>query len=877
MGGWEIAFASLHPATEIASQSCKTENSPVYETCEAFRRMADTNEWKPAEWPVLKRYDAEHLYQVALPLGGIGTGTVSLGGRGELRDWEIMNVPGKKYSTVTPGNNAPFFAIHVNPQGGNARTVMLAGPLYPGEYQHYEGRPVDHHGMPRFAEASFETAYPLGQVRLSDSGMPVKVTIKGFNPLVPCDAEASGKPVAVLSYEVENLTNVPMEVSVCGSLRNFIGRDGSKSVSNWKGDYIPVGAKKNRNEYRERSGLKGIYFYSDGVDKADPAWGTMALTTQDGTGEVTYRTSSKPDSWNNAILNFWDDFSDDGLLAERHQPITEDDPMASLAVKKTIAPRDKEVFTFYLTWHFPNRKAWSSTIVGNYYCLQYADAWEAAEEIVPQIPQLEAQTLEFVNAFLSSSYPDVVKEAALFNLSTLRSQTVFRIPSGHMMGWEGVMDRYGSCQGSCTHVWNYEVATPFLFGDLARTMRDVELNYATKENGLMNFRAALPLSEAAQGNSAAADGQMGCVMKMYREWQLSGKQDFLEKNWEQTKKILSYAWTEKGWDGNRDGIMEGSQHNTMDVNYFGPNPQMGFWYMGALKAAEQMALAMKDKAFAKECRRLFEQGSAWMDANLFNGEYYEHKITDPKTFEFLDMDNPEVVVPEFQLGKGCLVDQLVGQYMAHICGLGYLADKKHIRTTLESIMNYNYVSDFSAHFNNMRSYVLGNESGLLMASWPKGRLEVPFPYFAEVMTGFEYCAAVGMKYEGMDEEALTCFTAIRNRFDGAKRNPFDEVECGHHYARAMASWAGVLAWSGFHYSGVEQEIAFTDKPGRYFWSNGYAWGIFEITEGNTAVLKVLKGSLRLKKIKVGDKKIQVKDFDLSSGEERVIPIGHSGN
>lgn len=150
--------------------------------------------------------------------------------------------------------------------------------------------------------------------------------------------------------------------------------------------------------------------------------------------------------------------------------------------------------------------------------------------------QLEEETLLFVRSFLNSSYPETVKEAALFNLATLRSQTVFRLPSGHLMGWEGIMDRFGSCQGSCTHVWNYEMATPFLFGGLAQTMRDVEFNYATKENGLMNFRADLPLSEAAKGNSAAADGQMGCIMKMYREWQLSGDYAFLRKNWGQVKK-----------------------------------------------------------------------------------------------------------------------------------------------------------------------------------------------------------------------------------------------------------------------------------------------------------------------------------------------------
>ena len=827
-------------------------------------------EWKPSPWPVLKHYDQDHLLQVALPLGGIGTGTVSLGGRGELRDWELMNVPAKKFSTVTTGNNAPFFAIYAKPREGKATTTLLAGPLYAHEYLHYEGRPVNHHGLPRFAHASFDAAYPLGQVHLWDEQLPVKVTIKGFNPLVPGDADASGLPIAVLAYEVANPTDQPIEVAVCGSLRNFIGVDGSKFHFNWKGDMVPYGEKKNKNEFRNSSGLSGIYLSSEGVDKNDPAWGTIALTTQAEQG-VSYRTSSVPDVWSNAMLDFWDDFSEDGCLTPKKQQ-ADQNPMASLAVRKTIAPGETKVFIFFLTWNFPNRKAWADTIVGNYYSRKYPDAWKAAEMIVPRIPALEKKTLSFVEALVNSSYPEVIKEAALFNLAALRSQTVFRLPDGHLMGWEGVMDRAGSCQGSCTHVWNYEVATPFLFGELAKTMRDVEFNYATKDNGLMNFRAALPLAKAANGNAAAADGQMGCILKIYREWQLSGDNDFLCNNWQQVKKVLSYAWVEKGWDGNRDGVMEGRQHNTMDVDYFGPNPQMGFWYMGALKAAEKMALYMKDKAFARTCERLFVQGSRWMDQHLFNGEYYEHRITDPKTFAYLELEDPNAKVPAFQLGKGCLVDQLVGQYMAHICGLGYLGDQEHIQTTLRSIMKYNYIPDFSRHFNNMRSYVMGDEAGLLMASWPKGRLKVPFPYFAEVMTGFEYCAAVHMIYEGQQENALTCIRAIRDRHDGAKRNPFSEPECGHHYARSMASWAAIPAWSRFCYSGVTGEMSITAVPGTYFWSNGYAWGTCKIGK-QQAELKVLHGELNLKRFGLSDgRSKKLKNRTLKEGETCTIEL-----
>ena len=813
-------------------------------------------EWRPAKWPVLKHYDNAHLRQIALPLGGIGTGTVSLGGRGELRDWEIMNVPGKGFSTVMKSNNTPFFTLYVKPQGGESVTTMLAGPLYDDEYLDCEGRPANNFGMPRFEDASFDAAYPFGQVNLKDKAIPAKVCIKGFNPFIPCNTDDSSLPIAVLSYEITNTGSTPMEVSVCGSLRNFIGQDGSRFNTNGS-DYWPYGARQNKNQWRDQDGIKGIYYYSEGVEKSDPAWGTMALTT-DAVEGVTYRTCSKPNHWENAILNFWDDFSSDGLLTQKDWPL-ENDPLASLAIKKTVPAGKTMTFNFYLTWNFPNRKAWSESVVGNYYSQLYEDAWHAAKTIIPRIPQLEEQTLLFVKSFLGSSYPEVVKEAALFNLSVLRSQTVFRLPSGHLMGWEGVRDRVGSCHGSCTHVWNYEVATPFLFGDLARTMRDVEFNYTLKEeNGLMNFRAALPLSEAAKGSSAAADGQMGCIMKFYREWQLSGDNDFLRNNWEHVKKALSYAWVERGWDGNQDGVMEGSQHNTMDVNYFGPNPQMEFWYMGALRAAEEMAIAMKDKAFARKCRSLFVQGSAWVDENLFNGEYYEQRITDPETFEYIDMDNPNAKIPDFQLGRGCLVDQLVGQYMAHICGLGYLGEKDHIQATLHNIMRYNFMPDFSRHFNNMRSYVLGKEGGLLMAAWPKGRLEVPFPYFPESMTGFEYCAAVGMLYEDMIEDGLKCIKAIRDRFDGSKRNPFSEPECGHHYARSMSSWAAVIALSNFHYSGVSKEMSFTECPGNYFWSNGYAWGTCRIQSDGYVALTVLKGSLPLDTLTIGKRQFKIK-------------------
>jgi hypothetical protein len=224
-------------------------------------------------------------------------------------------------------------------------------------------------------------------------------------------------------------------------------------------------------------------------------------------------------------------------------------------------------------------------------------------------------------------------------------------------------------------------------------------------------------------------------------------------------------------------------------------------------------------------------------------------------------------MPKYQLAKGCLVDQLVGQYMAHICGLGYLASEKNIKTTLKSILKYNSMETMENHFNNMRSYALADEKALLMASWPNGRPKVPFPYFSEVMTGFEYAAAVGMMYEGMQQEGIEVVKNIRDRYDGKKRSPFDEAECGHHYARAMASWAANLALTGFNFSALDKSIAFTDKPGNYFWSNGTAWGTAKVTDDGVDI-RVDSGRIEIQQVSRGDLSMVLeKSIVLQNGQQ----------
>jgi len=787
-----------------------------------------------ADWPVLKKYDQEHTYKIAMPVGGIGTGSISLGGRGKLQDWEIMNNPAKGFN---PGTS--FFALYTD-LGDRKDVRLLEGPVPFYMYEGSSGAIAPNHGFPRFSEVSFEAAYPFGQVNLSTPQLPVTVKMKAFNPLIPGDVDNSSIPIAIIDFELTNTSGKDIPFSICAALSNFIG-EGSG----------PGSGGKNRNIFRKEKEFDGIYFTSENGNQIIDQWGEMALVSLSG-GDHTYRTEWKQIGWGASLLDFHDDFLEDGKLGYRIDTISKN-PVGSLAVSNILPAGGKKSVRFLITWYFPNRTAWSTVSLKNYYSTKYTGAWDVLIQTVPRLAFLEEKSLEFVNALCSSDLPDVVKESALFNISTLKTQTCFRLSDGNFFAWEGCNDKSGCCFGSCTHVWNYETAIAFLFGDLARNMRNIEFGMSTNNDGLMTFRVSLPVENITKFGKVAADGQMGCILKMYREWQLSGDDGFLKNLYPYVKKALSYAWIKGGWDGDQDGVMEGVQHNTMDVEYYGPNPQMTIWYLGALRAMEEMAIHMKDKEMAGKCRKLFLSGSKWTDENLFNGEYYIHKIIVPDKEsipkeQLVGMGSADYGNPDYQLGEGCLVDQLVGQYMAHVCDLGYLVKKENVEKTLRSIMKYNYRENLSDHFNCMRSFALDNESALLMAAYPGTRPANPFPYFTEVMTGFEYAAAIGMLYEGQTGEGLKCITNIRNRYDGRKRSPFDEAECGHHYGRAMASWSEIPALSGFHYSGVTGELKFTDKPGKYFWSDGYAWGTAEIANSGTYIslkMKVLYGDIKI--------------------------------
>lgn len=855
-----------------------------------------------SDWPVLRSYSGEYLREIAMPLGGIGTGTVSLGGRGDLRDWEVMQRPAKGF---TP--DVAFFAIAAtNRATGATLAKLLEGPL-DMRLNSANGIRARWHGLPRFRAAEFHAAYPMAQVILSDETFPVSVRLEAFNPLTPTDADSSGLPLAVLRYTVENLTDDALSVSLCGSIANYIGHDGSEGQ-----------AKRNTIEIRSGDNIFGLFYGSDGVPADAPQCGTMALALLDAEDyEITHRTS-----WGETthpfrrLTDFWRDFSCDGRLSSREAGGS-DAPVGSLAAAAELPARASRSFTFVLTWRFPNRYTWTPQAaaadasdaadgcdcgescdcrsnpdcIGNYYASLASDAWEFALLARDHLRELERRTAAFVSALVSSDLPEVVKEAALFNLPPMRSQTSFRTPDGRFYGWEGCNDSAGCCYGANPHVWNYEHATALLFGEISRTMRDVELAHATDEIGNMSFRVNLPIERGTEMGKNAADGQMGCIVKLYRDWKLSGDDAFLRRLWPKARLAMEFAWRPGSWDADGDGVMEGIQHNTTDLNFYGPNAMMAGWYHAALAAAAEMADALDDAAFAARCRDLAAAGRKWVCEHLFNGEYFEQEIRIPPPdaepapgiASNIFMTETDDDIPPEQPGTGCMTDQLIGQYMARMVGLPDVFDPDQIDRALAATYRYNFVGPLYDHANPIRAFAVNDESMVTVGSYPNGEPAVPCFRFYENWTGVEYAFAVNLLFAGRIDWGLEVIAAVRERFDGKKRNPFDEPECGRHYARAMASWSALVALTGFSYDGRRREIAFSvpDAPRtRWFFSTGSCWGVAAMSRNEHAVtvmITVGEGTLPLETIQLsGHGSAEVEPAGtLDSGDTRVVVVRDS--
>ncbi|WP_343422418.1 GH116 family glycosyl hydrolase [Candidatus Flexifilum breve] len=596
-------------------------------------------------------------------------------------------------------------------------------------------------------------------------------------------------------------------------------------------------------------------------------------------------------TWNDALEIYWRDLLKPGALVNRHYPREQgfkssgwhDRDTGHIAAHMSLQPGETRSIRYVITWNFPNnRNYWNSEADSraqtaglknawkNYYAVLWNDSVASARYALGEWDRLHEATQLFKDALFASHMPPVALEAVASTMSVLKSPTVLRLEDGTFYGWEGVGESAGCCEGSCTHVWNYAQALAFLFPKLERGMRTANYRYNVDPAGGSHFRIQLPLGLRYSDFRPCADGQFGDVLKTYRDWKISGDTDWLKSIWSTVKKTIEYAWSPENpdrWDPDQTGVLWGRQHHTLDMELFGANAWLTGHYLGALKAGAEMAAFLGEAEFSEQLLAIFNRGKAWVDKNLFNGEFYVQSVDlhdyallksfdregDYASHTYWSEEHGEI---KYQIGDGCEIDMVLAQWHANLYGLGEIFDGEQVRKTLAATYRYNFKKSMKDEYNPWRLYTINDEAGTVICAWPEGRRKpmIPLPYSQETMTGFEYAVAIHMIQAGLVDEGMICIEAIRARFDGRKRNPWNEIECGSNYARALASYALLNTFSGFQFDMVKGKISFAPIQAgdcEFFWSLDSGWGKYVQTP-TTREIHVLYGELSLTALQVRD-------------------------
>ncbi|GEP97553.1 GH116 family glycosyl hydrolase [Chitinophaga cymbidii] len=799
-------------------------------------------------------YTGKNIERVAFPIGGIGAGMFCLEGTGAISHMSVRHNPEMFFEP------AMFAAISIKgvPEGAKVLEQIIPDwKKFGMRDSGLGGTGGATWGLPRFRSAEFKARFPFAEITLKDPAMPMTVQIKGWSPFTPGDEDNSSLPAGALEYHFSNTGRKTEECVFSYNARNFM-RQGDTGHT----------IKPIKN---------GFILSQEAITNAPEKQGHFAIYTMDNDTVVDHCWFRG--AWFDPLTMVWNTIK--AGETKSNAPVEKDAPGGSLYVPFRLKPGEKKVIRLMMSWYVPDSKLRIGEDASGdhpdqhkfhrpWYSSRFKNVNEVADYWKENYDALQKKTSLFTDTFYKSTLPPEVLEAVAANLTILKSATVMRQYDGRFWTWEGCGDSWGSCHGSCTHVWNYAQAVPHLFPNLERSLRNTEFSENQNADGHQGFRANIPISPLVHNFHAAADGQLGGIMKVYREWRISGDNDWLKKIYPSVKKSMDYCI--RTWDPHKKGIVEEPHHNTYDIEFWGPTGMCTSFYLGALKAISLMGAFMHEDV--AEYASLYEKGKQYLETDLYNGEYFIQKIQwtglnapDPvkaQSFHTQYSEEARQLLqkegPKYQYGEGCLSDGILGSWIARVCGMDEPVDPAKTKSHLLAVHKYNLKKDLSAHANPQRpTFALGTDAGLLLCSWPRGgMLSLPFVYSNEVWTGIEYQVASHLMFMGEVEKGLDIVRACRDRYDGTVRNPFNEYECGHWYARAMSSYGMLQGLTGVRYDAVDNTLFIDSKVGDFtsFISTAKGFGTVSLRQGKPS-LKVAHGEIPVKKVVISGKTAQL--------------------
>ena len=771
------------------------------------------------------------LKYIGMPVGGVCAGLLYLGGDGALWLWDIFNRNSMEkkvtYGGRTFGNRDG--ALYVEPMVPRSPLAQCFAIKY--ETGSVSGRrTLDKNG--NWAEITFQGSYPLATVNYRDPAVPVSVKLEAFSPFIPLNVDDSSLPATIMRYTVTNAGQSPAKVELAGWMENIVL---SKSTS--------PSEVTRENQVIKGANYEGVLLTSqlhqvDGETKnpeilKENDYGTMALVLLDAGAGTSSAVASMPsgDPLTAAFANVSDTAGTDH-------------PVGAVETAFTVGPGESTTVSFMVGWNFPNvDPVINGKNVIHQYATRFVDAEAVARYVAENLSRLVADTMNWVETWNDSTLPHWFLKRTFSNTCNLATTTSYRFANGQFWSWEGIY----ACEGTCTHVWGYAQAMSRIFPELERALREkTDYGFAfNPKNGVINFRGT--------HGGFAADGQAGIILRTYREHLMTVDDTFLKPLWPRVRRATERLIQQV----NDKGLLDGPQPNTLDTAWYGEVAWISGLYLAALRAAEEMAKVTGDSEFSGKCRQLFDKGYQSMAPELFNGEYFINKVDS----RHLDAINS---------GTGCEIDQVMGQSWAWQVGLGRIFPQKETVSALKALWRYNFAPD-AGHYHELmkvgRWYAMPGEAGLLVCTFPhtdwdftnasgKGPAWAAL-YFNECQSGYEYEVASNMIAEGLVQQGLAVVRAIHDRYAATKRNPYNEVECGDHYSRAMASYGSFITMCGFEYRGPDGYMAFaprlTPEKFKAAFTSAQGWGSYDQEfrdSGLVANVSVKWGQLALKTLAV---------------------------
>lgn len=809
--------------------------------------------------PLFKESDNQLRY-IGMPIGGIGCGQLYLGGDGKLWLWDIFKSNysrekdhGKKFTAMTFNGHYTKPIAQGEIYHKDIGVDLAQGfAIYTVSKNKIEARSLDVKG---FKNIGFRGEYPIGKVHYEDKTCPVSVKLEAFSPFIPLNVKDSTLPATVLSYTIENTSDAEVGVQLGGWLQNKVcplteALPGylrqCEFVKNEHGSSLNMTVVENQN------------FVGDRPYKAENQLGngSMAMTLVGSTASIEGSLNLGDADTLNQLGKT------KGVLKTPSKDTADFNKPLIAGIKSEMVklkPGEKTEVRFIMSWFFPDYPGISNGSFSKienveklkrFYANHFENALQVSNYILGNDSQIIQTTRLWNEVWYDATLPHWLLDRTFIPLSCMATQTVHYFNNERFWAWEGV----DCCPGTCQHVWNYAQSNARIFPKIEQNQRkNIDFGLALTPEGESGNRAE-------NQKTHATDGQAGVIVRLWREHTLSPDLTYLKEVWPKVKLALTYLIKQ---DDDEDGILRGAQHNTLDAAWYGPVAWISSVYCAALAAGEQLALEVGDNQFAEQCSKIYKSGKNKLTQDLFNGEF------------FINKQAPERVGLDINSNIGCEIDQVLGQSWAIQTGLPRVVSKKETISALESLWKYNFAPDAGLYdrlhtvIKGARIYAEEGEAGLLMCTWPNGGDDKAVPnmekrvedrqtwlgpggYFDECMTGFEYQVAAHMVYEGeaiseaqmlaqteMDIEkslvlkGLAVTRAVHDRYAPEKRNPYNEIECSDHYARAMASYGVFLAVCGFKYHGPKGIIKFDPKlaPEKFKapFTTAEGWGTFTQT------------------------------------------------